>query len=64
MHHQRSAQVSAQNELYATGSRTKPYRVAEVAELLDVHESTVYKDITAGKLRASLDRLAALAEAP
>jgi excisionase family DNA binding protein len=32
--------------------RTKPYRVAEVAEAFDVDENTVYRDIRAGRLRA------------
>ena len=32
--------------------RTKPYRVAEVAALLDVHPVTVYRDIEAGRLKA------------
>lgn len=32
--------------------RRKPYRVAEIAAALDVHMSTVYRDIEAGKLRA------------
>lgn len=32
--------------------RRKPYRVAEIAVALDVHMSTVYRDIEAGKLRA------------
>lgn len=30
----------------------KPYRVAQVAAALDVHPSTIYRDIEAGKLRA------------
>lgn len=33
-------------------SRRKPYRVAEVAAALDVHPSTIYRDIEIGKLRA------------
>lgn len=32
--------------------RTKPYRVAEVANLLDVHRATVYRDIESGRLEA------------
>lgn len=35
-----------------TRPRQKPYRVAEVAELLDVHRATVYRDIEAGRLAA------------
>lgn len=30
----------------------KPYRVAQVAAALDVHPSTIYRDIEAGRLRA------------
>jgi len=30
----------------------KPYRVAEVAAMLDVHPTTVYRDIDAGRLSA------------
>lgn len=30
----------------------KPFRVAEVARILDVHQSTIYRDIEAGRLRA------------
>lgn len=53
MHDERSAQGSAQTPASAgVTSRIRPYRVAEVAELLDVHESTVYRDIDAGRLRA------------
>jgi len=52
MHDQRSAQMSAQTSAIAEVERRKPYRVAEVAELLDVHESTVYRDIDEGRLRA------------
>jgi len=33
-------------------ARTKPYRVSEVAGMLDVHISTVYKEIQRGNLRA------------
>lgn len=32
--------------------REKPYRVAEVARLLDVHRATVYRDIEAGRCEA------------
>jgi excisionase family DNA binding protein len=32
--------------------RQRPYRVAEVAALLDVHRATVYRDIDAGKCGA------------
>jgi excisionase family DNA binding protein len=32
--------------------RTRPFRVAEIAALLDVHPVTVYRDIEAGRLRA------------
>lgn len=34
------------------GTRVKPYRVAEVAALLDVDETTVYREIKAGRLGA------------
>jgi excisionase family DNA binding protein len=30
----------------------KPYRVADVAAMLDVHPVTVYRDIDAGRLKA------------
>ena len=30
----------------------KPYRVAQVAAMLDVHPVTIYRDIKAGRLRA------------
>jgi excisionase family DNA binding protein len=30
----------------------KPFRVAQVAALLDVHPATVYRDIDAGRLKA------------
>lgn len=30
----------------------KPFRVAEVAAMLDVHIATVYRDIEAGRLQA------------
>lgn len=33
-------------------TRTRPYRVKEVADALDVHVSTVYRDIDAGRLVA------------
>ena len=36
----------------ADGSIQKPFRVAEVAALLDVHQATVYRDIEAGRLKA------------
>lgn len=32
--------------------RTKPYRAAEVAALMDVDETTIYREIKAGRLRA------------
>lgn len=35
-----------------TETRRKPYRVAEVATALDVHRSTVYRDIETGRCRA------------
>jgi excisionase family DNA binding protein len=36
----------------ADASIRKPFRVAEVAALLDVHPATVYRDIEAGRLKA------------
>lgn len=36
----------------AKNPRQKPYRVIEVADLLDVHRSTVYRDIEAGRCGA------------
>lgn len=32
--------------------RTKPYRVGEVAAMLDVHRATVYRDVSEGRCRA------------
>jgi excisionase family DNA binding protein len=42
MHDQATAQVA----------QVKPYRVADVAALLDVHPVTIYRDIEAGRLKA------------
>jgi excisionase family DNA binding protein len=36
----------------STTGRTKPFRVAEVATMLDVHPATIYRHIEAGRLRA------------
>ncbi len=36
----------------AEASIRKPFRVAEVAALLDVHQATIYRDIDAGRLKA------------
>ena len=36
----------------AKNPRQKPYRVPEVAALLDVHRSTVYRDIESGRCGA------------
>lgn len=47
MHVQSTAKTEA-----PTMGRTKPYRVAEIAALLDVHPVTVYRDIEAGRLVA------------
>jgi excisionase family DNA binding protein len=30
----------------------KPYRVADIAAMLDVHQATIYRDIEAGRLKA------------
>ncbi|GGP97382.1 helix-turn-helix domain-containing protein [Streptosporangium pseudovulgare] len=40
------------NEPVPHQERRKPYRVAEVARILDVHQSTVYREIESGRLRA------------
>jgi excisionase family DNA binding protein len=34
------------------GQIRKPFRVAQVAAMLDVHQATVYRDIEAGRLKA------------
>lgn len=47
MQYQRNAEMPAVD----TGIR-KPFRVAEVAAMLDVHQATIYRDIEAGRLRA------------
>ena len=42
-------------QVQATAESTeirKPFRVAQVAAMLDVHQATVYRDIEAGRLRA------------
>ena len=47
------AQITA--DCGALAARTeirKPYRVAQVAAMLDVHQATIYRDIEAGRLRA------------
>ena len=51
MHNERNAHESVR-AVSSDSGRRKPYRVAEVAAYLDVHESTVYKDIDASRLRA------------
>ena len=51
MHNERNAQDRAQGPS-ADSVRRKPYRVAEVAAFLDVHESTVYREIDEKRLRA------------
>lgn len=47
MHVQSTAEATA-----AATVRTKPFRVSEVADMLDVHPVTIYRDIEAGRLRA------------
>ena len=47
MHVQNMAELAA-----TTTGRTKPYHVGEIAEMLDVHSVTIYRDIKAGRLRA------------
>jgi excisionase family DNA binding protein len=49
MQDQATAQVDASSGAAEQG---KPYKVALVAELLDIDESTVYREIKAGRLRA------------
>lgn len=46
-----SFQSSAGTVVPASGP-LKPLRVAEIAALLDVHQSTIYRDIESGRLRA------------
>ena len=47
MHIQTTPESTSQSKLPA-----KPYRVAQVAAMLDVHPVTVYRDIEAGRLKA------------
>jgi excisionase family DNA binding protein len=47
------AQITA--DCGALAARTeirKPYRVADIAAMLDVHQATIYRDIEAGRLKA------------
>lgn len=46
------AQQSIDDDRRAADQPRKPYRVAQVAAALDVHPSTIYRDIETGKLRA------------
>ena len=48
MQDQRNSEVQATEP----GQIRKPYRVAQVAAMLDVHQATVYRDIEAGRLKA------------
>ena len=48
MQDQRNANVQATEP----GQTRKPFRVADVAAMLDVHQATVYRDIEAGRLKA------------
>lgn len=36
----------------AAAQTEKPFRVADIAKMLDVHVATIYRDIEAGRLRA------------
>jgi excisionase family DNA binding protein len=47
MQYQRNAEMPAVDTVIR-----KPFRVAEVAAMLDVHQATVYRDIEAGRLKA------------
>lgn len=47
MQDQRNADAQAEAEQIR-----KPFRVAQVAAMLDVHQATVYRDIEAGRLKA------------
>lgn len=46
--------VQATAELVASADPEvrKPFRVAQVAAMLDVHQATIYRDIEAGRLKA------------
>lgn len=55
MHHQAIAAGHQHSPAQTAGqdrAPRKPYRVAQVAAALDVHPSTIYRDIEAGRLRA------------
>lgn len=45
-------QATAIRDVSVSPEIRKPYRVAEIAAMLDVHQSTIYRDIEAGRLRA------------
>lgn len=45
-------QATAEPVTPAASEIRKPYRVAQIAAMLDVHQATVYRDIEAGRLKA------------
>lgn len=45
-------QGTAAPESAGNRSIRKPFRVADVAAMLDVHQATIYRDIEAGRLKA------------
>lgn len=45
-------QATAERVVSVSPEIRKPYRVAQVAAMLGVHQATIYRDIEAGRLKA------------